>query len=36
VIDPADTRQVIVRFLEAARERTAVGAHRLANWPTKF
>jgi methylmalonyl-CoA decarboxylase subunit alpha len=36
VIDPADTRQVIVRFLEAARGRKVVGAHRLANWPTKF
>lgn len=36
VIDPADTRDVIIRFLEVARSRTAAGQHRLANWPTKF
>jgi methylmalonyl-CoA decarboxylase subunit alpha len=36
VIEPADTRDLIVRFLEVARARRAVGEHRLANWPTKF
>jgi acetyl-CoA carboxylase carboxyltransferase component len=36
VIDPADTREVIIRFLEAWERRGAVGEHRLANWPTKF
>jgi acetyl-CoA carboxylase carboxyltransferase component len=36
VIDPADTRDVIIRFLEIARSRTGVGGHRLANWPVKF
>ncbi len=36
VIDPADTREVIIRFLEAWQSRGAVGAHLLANWPTKF
>jgi len=36
VIDPADTRQVIARFLELSRTRSAVGRHRLASWPTKF
>jgi acetyl-CoA carboxylase carboxyltransferase component len=36
VIDPADTRDVVIRFLEQARTRTAIGRHRLAGWPTKF
>ena len=36
VIDPAETRDVILRFLEAARARGRIGQHRLANWPTKF
>lgn len=36
VIDPAATRQVIARFLELSRTRSAVGRHRLASWPTKF
>jgi acetyl-CoA carboxylase carboxyltransferase component len=36
VIDPADTRDVVIRFLEQSRTRTAIGRHRLAGWPTKF
>jgi acetyl-CoA carboxylase carboxyltransferase component len=36
VIDPADTRDVVIRFLELSRARTAIGRHRLAGWPTKF
>jgi acetyl-CoA carboxylase carboxyltransferase component len=36
VIDPADTRDVVIRFLELSRTRTAIGRHRLAGWPTKF
>ncbi len=38
VIDPAKTRDYIIRALEIARNnRTAgIGEHRLANWPTKF
>lgn len=36
VIDPADTRDVITRFLDVARGRGGVGRHRLANWPTTF
>jgi len=36
VIDPADTRHVVVRFLALARSRSALGRHRLASWPTKF
>jgi methylmalonyl-CoA decarboxylase subunit alpha len=36
VIDPAHTRDVIIRFLEVARARGGIGQHRLANWPTKF
>jgi acetyl-CoA carboxylase carboxyltransferase component len=36
VIDPAATRDVIVRFLESARTRSAIGQHRLASWPTEF
>jgi acetyl-CoA carboxylase carboxyltransferase component len=36
VIDPADTRDVIARFLALCRTRGGVGRHRLANWPTKF
>lgn len=34
VIDPADTREVIVRYLDLAGP--VVGRHRLARWPTKF
>jgi acetyl-CoA carboxylase carboxyltransferase component len=34
VIDPADTRTVITRFLDACGDR--IGRHRLARWPTKF
>ncbi len=36
VIHPADTRDVIARFLEAWEGRGAIGQHHLANWPTKF
>jgi hypothetical protein len=36
VIDPADTRDVVIRFLELSRTRTGIGRHRLAGWPTKF
>ena len=36
VIDPADTRDVVIRFLTQARTRTAIGRHRLAAWPTTF
>ncbi len=36
VIEPADTRRVLARFLELARTRSAVGRHKLASWPTKF
>ena len=36
VIAPGDTRDVLIRFLALARTRSAIGQHRLANWPTKF
>lgn len=36
VIDPADTRSVIARFLELSRTKRVLGRHRLAGWPTKF
>lgn len=36
VIDPADTRDVVIRFLAQSRTRSAVGRHRLGAWPTKF
>jgi acetyl-CoA carboxylase carboxyltransferase component len=36
VIDPADTRDVVIRFLAQARTRSAIGRHRLGGWPTKF
>jgi acetyl-CoA carboxylase carboxyltransferase component len=38
VIDPRDTRNFIIRALEVCRDRRTggIGAHRLANWPTKF
>lgn len=38
VIDPAQTRDYIIRALEIARSnRTCgIGEHKLANWPTKF
>jgi hypothetical protein len=35
-LDPADTRDVIARFLELSRTKRAVGRHRLAGWPAKF
>ena len=36
VIDPADTRGVVIRFLARSRARTAIGRHRLAGRPTTF
>ena len=38
VIDPAATRDYIIRALEIARGHMdkGIGAHNLANWPTKF
>lgn len=38
VIDPAETRQYIIRALSIARDtaKSGIGEHRLANWPTKF
>ncbi|HKA60996.1 MAG TPA: carboxyl transferase domain-containing protein, partial [Methylomirabilota bacterium] len=36
VIDPADTREVVIRFLAQSSVRTAIGRHRLAGWPTTF
>ena len=36
VIDPADTRDVVIRFLAQARTRSAIGRHRLGGWATKF
>jgi len=38
VIDPADTRDYIIRCLQICRNKRTggVGQHRLANWPTKF
>jgi len=36
VIDTADTRDVVIRFLAQARTRSAIGRHRLGGWPTKF
>jgi acetyl-CoA carboxylase carboxyltransferase component len=36
VIDPADSRDVVIRFLAQSRTRTAIGRHRLAGWPTTF
>lgn len=38
VIDPRDTRKFIVQALDVCRDRRTggIGAHRLANWPTKF
>jgi acetyl-CoA carboxylase carboxyltransferase component len=38
VIDPRDTRNFIIRALDLCRDRRSggIGAHRLANWPTKF
>jgi len=36
VIDTADTRDVVIRFLAQARTRSAIGQHRLDGWPTKF
>ena len=32
----AQTRDVIIRFREHARTRSAIGRNRLAGWPTKF
>ncbi len=38
IIDPRQTREFIIRALEAAvnRRTGGIGEHRLANWPTKF
>ncbi len=38
VIDPADTRDHLIRMLDVHRSRTTggIGEHRLANWPTSF
>jgi hypothetical protein len=36
VIDPADARDVVIRFLAQSRTRSAIGRHRLAGGPTKF
>jgi len=38
VIDPRQTRNFIVRALDVCRDRRTggIGAHKLANWPTKF
>jgi methylmalonyl-CoA decarboxylase subunit alpha len=38
VIDPSETRNFIMRALDICRDRRTggLGAHLLANWPTKF
>jgi hypothetical protein len=38
VIDPQETRDYIIRALEISQDRRTggIGAHHLANWPTKF
>ncbi|HTY79548.1 MAG TPA: carboxyl transferase domain-containing protein [Candidatus Bathyarchaeia archaeon] len=36
VIAPADTRRIVIQFLDAWESRGVIGQHRLANWPTKF
>src|ERR1700730_823699 len=36
VIDPADTRDVVIRFLEQSRTRTGLGRHRLGGRPAHF
>ena len=38
VIDPRDTRAFIIRALDVCRDQRTggIGAHKLANWPTKF
>jgi methylmalonyl-CoA decarboxylase subunit alpha len=36
IIEPAQTRDVVIQFLNAWQSRGAIGEHRLANWPTKF
>ena len=38
VIEPASTRDYIIRALQISRDRRTggIGQHRLANWPTKF
>ncbi|MBE0549940.1 MAG: methylmalonyl-CoA carboxyltransferase [Rubrivivax sp.] len=38
VIDPADTREHLIRLLDVHRSRLTggIGEHRLANWPTSF
>jgi acetyl-CoA carboxylase carboxyltransferase component len=38
VIDPRETRDYIIQALEISQDRRTggIGAHHLANWPTKF
>jgi len=36
VIAPAQTRDVIIQFLDTWESRGTIGQHHLANWPTKF
>jgi methylmalonyl-CoA decarboxylase subunit alpha len=36
VIAPAQTRDVIIQFLDTWESRGTIGGHHLANWPTKF
>ena len=38
IIDPKDTRKYLIHVLDIIRdsEKTGIGQHRLANWPTKF
>ena len=38
VIEPSGTREYIIRALEVCQDRRTggIGAHLLANWPTKF
>ena len=38
VIDPKETRNYIIRALDVCRDRRTggIGAHKLANWPTKY
>jgi hypothetical protein len=36
VIDPADTSDIVIRFLAQSRPGTVIGRHRLAGWPTTF
>jgi acetyl-CoA carboxylase carboxyltransferase component len=36
VIDPLDTRDFIIRALEAHALPSGIGQHRLSNWPVKW